>query len=168
MPNILEFTCSKSLELPFLSIMNGKQTNNEALKKFVSQNKRTLNQCGCYIFYKKAGKGTIPIYVGKTSISFEKEIFTSDKLKKIEKYFSKSVHKKIHIQFICYPKKQGKINNKKINELERYLIQESFKKNPEILNKHHASMSTWIIKDYHNPKQGRPSHEANILKSILL
>lgn len=104
------------------------------------------SKVGCYVFAVRAGKGYTPLYVGKTTNSFEKECFTDHKIKHYN--YGLSTYKKGTpvMFFVAYPIKKGKPNSSDISDLEDFLIQVGRTINPELRNIKGTKDPTWGIK----------------------
>ncbi|MDH5647826.1 MAG: hypothetical protein OEZ01_17575 [Candidatus Heimdallarchaeota archaeon] len=118
----------------------------EDITSFWKSCKDMKTKIGCYVFAIRAGKGYTPLYVGKSSKSFEQECFTDHKINHYN-YALASYSKGTPIMFfIEYTRKKGKINNADISDLENFLIQVGRRVNPDLRNIQGAKEPTWGIK----------------------
>jgi len=118
----------------------------EDITLFWSVARSLKNKKGCYVFAIRAGKGITPLYVGKTTNSFEKECFTDHKIKHYN-YALADYSKGTPIMFFVeYQAKQGKVNSSDISDLEDFLIQIGRRINPNLRNIKGAKEPTWGIK----------------------
>ena len=105
---------------------------------------KTAERSGCYVFAVSAGKGGIaPWYVGKTTTDFRRECFTNDKM---TRYLNALAHYKAGtalLFFLVAP--NANTAPRKIDELERFLIETAWAANPELLNQRGKKELTWAI-----------------------
>jgi len=125
---------------------------------------------GCYVFARQGGKGYTPWYVGLSAKScFEKEIFTSDKILKYYNAMSQWDRGTPVVFFLLRSKStKGATNRSAILQLERFLIERAFDKNPKLINKQHAKEPSWSIKHViRDPSHSRPTREAQSFKRLM-
>lgn len=102
-------------------------------------------QIGCYIFGIRASQGITPWYVGQTTNCFKSEIATPPNIVKYNNAFNRVQHGTPVMFFLAHPNKKGPNNLKFIEQLERYLIQSAYEKNPKVENKHGIFDPDWRI-----------------------
>lgn len=124
--------------------------------------KTLQDSVGCYIFYRSAGLGYTPIYVGKTSRSFKKEATDSNKL---AFHYGPALRKaskgRYHLLFIALNRQHKKdgsarmltaVQLEAIDELEFDLIRKALKKNPQLSNIHHTGKTYEFEEDHKRGK----------------
>ena len=101
---------------------------------------------GVYVFGIRAGQGITPWYVGKATRTFEQECFASHKR---AAHYTPTILKYLRgtpvMFFAVYPKQVGPPNSKKIDELEKFLINVGSVKNEELTNILGRKKPTWGI-----------------------
>ncbi len=138
----------------------------EASEKFWKEHPSLKNKVGCYIFAIRAGKGFTPMYVGKATISFKQEIFSSNKIVKYnDAIFGRSGTPVLF--FLIHPIKKGGNNKKHISELEKHLIENGSIKNPELLNKQGKGKYEWTIEGVSKSNGGYPGKTAKQFKKMF-
>lgn len=123
----------------------GRAITNESIDKFWREHPKHENRFGCYVFAMSAGRGLTPWYVGKTTNTFKKEVFTPHKLNYYTLAMVQYAKGKPAFFFVASPKAVGKRNNSMIREVEKYLINLAITANPELLNRQDASIPDWGI-----------------------
>jgi hypothetical protein len=111
---------------------------------------------GCYVFAIR-NRGLTPIYVGKAAKSFKQETFNSANKHKYHNGFIKYAKGTPLIFFIVHPTRAGKTNEKQIGEVEDFLIQAGFAKNPNIQNVKGRGVPKWRIKGVVRGSSGKHS-----------
>ena len=84
----------------------GKRIEESAEFKFWKEHPSMKDRVGCYVFAIRAGRGFMPMYVGKAAKSFKQEIFTKDKLFKYNKAIFKRGGTPVFF-FLVHPTKKG-------------------------------------------------------------
>jgi len=101
---------------------------------------------GCYVFCMRAGKGIVPFYVGKTNAqNLLKETYNPNNIKRYNGVISERKGAPVMF-FIVANKKQGPTNAKAIKALEKFLIEQAYERNKDIINKQHAKLPQWSIR----------------------
>lgn len=122
---------------------------------------------GCYVFAIRAGKGFTPLYVGKTTNSFEKECFTDHKIKHYN-YGLASYKKGTPVMFfIAYPAKKGKTNAADVKDLEDFLIQVGRRINPDLRNIKGVKQPSWGIKGVIRGGKGKATTSETALRRVF-
>lgn len=122
---------------------------------------------GCYLFAFKAAKGYKPIYAGKATKSFAKEVFTPHKLNKFNTGLGNQLKGTPVLFFICLNHSKGAVNKKAIDEAESYLIQAGLAANQELLNDKKTKVASWSINGVVRSRQGKPSAAAKELRRCI-
>jgi hypothetical protein len=124
--------------------------------------------CGCYVFAMRAGRGSRPIYVGKAARTFRQECFTPHKIAShYQKALLNAERAKPVIFLVVLKRRRGRVNEKAINDVEKFLIQNAMKKNPELSNIQGRKGHRWSIDGVIRSGQGKPSAKAKTFKSAL-
>lgn len=100
---------------------------------------------GCYVFAMR-NRGLTPIYVGKATKTFRQETFNPSNRNKYHDGFSEYGKGTPVMYFVVHPAQRGPTNKKEIAQIEDFLIQAGFAKNPKIQNVRGAQQPAWSIK----------------------
>ncbi len=159
------FTVYGPFEVPVNKEIASRGIDEESISKFwkPKKNAENVDRKGCYVFAIRAGRGEKPIYVGKTTKSFQEEIFTGRKLAKYNKALISQKGTPI-IYFAALVTTRGRINEKVIDEVESHLIQAGLAANPDLLTK--TAVESWTIDGVVRSK-GRRSGAAQALGKCL-
>lgn len=101
---------------------------------------------GCYVFAMRTGGGLQPIYVGKATKTFKQETFNASNKHKYHNGFSGYAIGTPVMYFVLHPSQKGPTNGKQIGEIEDFLIQAGFVKNPNLQNIKGNQRPKWSIK----------------------
>lgn len=104
------------------------------------------DECGCYVFAVKTGRGLEPIYVGKATKTFKQETFNPANRHKYHDGFSEYAKGLPLMFFVVHPDQKGKTNEKQIEKIEQFLIQAGAAKNPGLQNVRGAYRPKWSIR----------------------
>jgi len=127
------------------------------------------DQSGVYVFAAKTGNGYTPLYVGKATKSFSKEVFNQTNKYKYSDAMLDYVRCKPVIFFIVPPHGKGKAKSTIIDEVETFLIQTAYTKNSDIQNIKKTRMPSWSIRGaVRNAKRGAPKSSIEFRKAIGL
>ncbi|MDY0383737.1 hypothetical protein [Trichlorobacter sp.] len=138
--------------------------DSEVMKAFWAENQQAAG-IGVYVYARKAARGYVPLYIGKTEKSFEAEVFNSRNIGAINELFHNGDKGTLVLFFIYYPSSK-KIRSDVIDELETNIIQYGLKANQNLLNsKKTKPVDTWCIKGV--LRGGRITDEARHLKRCL-
>lgn len=154
-------------EIEVQSNKGGKIITSDEATRFWERNPTLAEEKGCYVFGLRASKGMKPIYVGKATISFSKEVFTSHKLVKYITALSNSAKGTPVLFFLCLPRAKGPVNKLHIDELESYLIQAGLKANSNLLNDKKTKIESWSIGGILRDGQGKPTRSAQEFKGLM-
>jgi hypothetical protein len=134
---------------------------------FCNRHPDVLDSAGCYVFALKASQGYKPWYIGKTDTSFRSEAFTNDKLQKYNEAVSNGQRGTGLLFFLVAPGRAGQQRHRRISELERYLIQDAAKKNPDLVNVHGANAPDWGIRGILRSRRGSANAASGTLKKVM-
>ena len=148
-----------------LSAKNGKSwyfqvSSKERLEAFWDECAKG-DEKGCYVFV----NGSTPVYVGKTNVSFKKEIFMSHKRVLLNRMLNTVSKRKLQVFFIT-TEESGRLDEI-IGEIESYLIIQAKRANENLLNEKNTTPKWSIPGIYGANKIGKPSMAARKLKKSL-
>jgi hypothetical protein len=134
----------------------------DSLKNFWLET-QTGERVGVYIFAKKASKGFLPLYIGKTGKAFSKESFSPRNINMLNDFYH-DLPKGILVLFlVCHPDNNKLPNKVAIDQVETTLIQYGLKANAKLLNsKKTKSTDIWGINGV--LRCGRSSEKSEKLK----
>ncbi len=131
--------------------------------------KDICDERGVYVFAAKTGRGYTPLYVGKATRIFFKEVFNATNKHKYSDAMLDYKRCKPVMFFVVPPKKRGPVNGKIIDQVETFLIQSAYKKNSDIQNIKKTRMPVWSIRGaVRNAKRGAPKDSIEFRKAIGL
>jgi hypothetical protein len=116
------------------------------------------DECGCYVFAIR-NRGLTPIYVGQATKTFRQETFNAANRHKYHDGFSEYAKGSPVMFFVVHPHQKGKANAKQIEEIEDFLIQAGFAKNPDIQNVRGVQRPKWSIQGVVRSGKGKRSHD---------
>jgi hypothetical protein len=160
------FSVEGPVEIETTRVKVGRQIKKEDIEDFWQQNALLESECGCYVFGFQASKGSKPMYVGKATKSFKQEIFASHKRVVYQDALGSQKKGKPIVFFVCLKRRKGKKNLKAIDEVESFLIQAAFLKNPDLLNSRKLPSASWTISGIIRSK-GKSPDSAQKLKRCL-
>jgi hypothetical protein len=134
--------------------------------EFFVENDDLAQERGCYVFGMRSGGGITPWYVGKTTKSYESECFQPHKLVKYSEALHSGVGSPV-LFFLVHPRGRGPPSKWAIEELETFLIQTAFTRNPKLLNKTKRGIVYWGIQGLLRGRQGKPSDAARSFGEAL-
>jgi hypothetical protein len=123
---------------------------------------------GCYLFAMRAGRGFVPVYVGKATKSFGQECFS---LHKTGTHYNRALADRQRgtptMFFLVAQQKRGRTNSKSIEDLETTLIRWAREKNHELSNKAKRGVYTWGINGVEGGKPGKPTRDAATFRKVI-
>jgi hypothetical protein len=150
-----QFIVSEICEIPF-SIKNGiKCLEKEHINDFWVIHPHYATKNGCYIFAIR-NRGLTPYYVGKSSTRFQLESFTTDKILKYQRVLLSNTHGTPVMIFISQSNSRTRVSDKKLTQLESYLIQSAASANQKLVNIHGKSKPSWSIRGITERTKGGP------------
>ena len=154
----------------------------EVIRKFwesvAAEHAHIASKKGCYVFALRAGRGSMPWYVGKTEKSartLKQEVFDREKLAKYRTILKRSRRRSPEIYLVVRSEQQGRLG-RAIDDLETVLIWAAFHRNKGLLNKrkretHPARLirivSSIAIAKLLNGGPGAPDAEAASFDAML-
>jgi hypothetical protein len=120
---------------------------------------------GCYVFATRAAKGFKPWYAGKTDGPMKGECF-----KQLNTYndvlFSNK--KGRPVMFFVVPQgNKNKMPKKSVDDLETYLIQAGYLRNPDIRNARKKKPPLWGIQGILRSPRGRPTKATDKFSTMM-
>jgi hypothetical protein len=122
---------------------------------------------GCYVFGMRAGKGIVPVYVGRATKSFKQECFTHHKLYKINTSLLDWERGAPVLFLVPQDAKGGRTNTRLVAIAEKFLIQNAIARNPELANIHGTKLEKWGIRGVLRGGKGVPSAAAKDFKRMM-
>lgn len=175
--NALAFRVSRKIKIDHSSGPGGRTVSDELIRNIVKRY-ATFTMCyGCYVYFVRAGKGSIPIYVGSTTErTLGSEAFTHTNLHHhCLQYLARYKKATLFITFIV-PKdkadqnaktRRGKCPKKTILKLEKVLTALAFRKNRNLLNKQNRGLQEFFIPGAINTNAGRPTTAVAEFKDMM-
>lgn len=159
-----EFISAGPYEIPVEKNAKGtKLVTRDLAREFFEFDEGLGRGRGCYIFAIR-NRGLRAVYVGKATKSFQQEVFTADKLQKLNEALHAWTHGTPVVYFIVAP---ARLSADTIAETERYLIQIAKRAWPDMLNIHHSGAPDWEIRGVTSSHPGTKSDAAADLISML-
>ena len=160
------FSVSKAFDVPLDSqrLLDGK-TCCEAF--FIGEAEKYKSKKGCYVFALRNGGGVTPYYVGKTKKSFGEEAFASHK---ISHHYQPTItrHQGTPVlTFVAIDSARGRTPDSTIREVEKYLIQAAYAKNPRLSNVQNLPKEWWSIDGVMNASRGKPCKIISDFRSMM-
>lgn len=120
---------------------------------------------GCYVFANAVGRGSKPVYVGKTNRSFKDECFSLHKQKLLNDFLSCCGKTGLQIFFVVLDKTRKDCQDE-IEDCETFLIQNC--KHVDLLNTRKLA-ATFSITDCHGDSKsgGKPTDSVRAFKKCL-
>lgn len=120
---------------------------------------------GCYVFANAVGRGSKPVYVGKTNRSFKDECFSLHKQKLLNDFLSCCGKTGLQIFFVVLDKTRKDCQDE-IEDCETFLIQNC--KHVDLLNTRKLA-ATFSITDCHGDSKsgGKPTNSVRDFKKCL-
>jgi len=122
---------------------------------------------GCYVFALKASKGYMPWYIGKATKSMRQECIAAHQLTHYNGLLFKGYKGTPVMFFVAPDAKKKKVPKEVCDEIETYLIQFAYRKNPDIRNVQKTNVPEWSIDGVVRSKQGKPTAIASAFKTML-
>ncbi|MGO9146930.1 MAG: hypothetical protein ACLQDF_11225 [Desulfomonilia bacterium] len=158
-------------EIPYNGQDKGttKHITKENAKSFWEQKEveQVAMKQGCYIFALKVGKGFTPWYVGKTRRNFKHEALQPAQLGNYNDVIYNDKKGKPVLFLVAKPSTQKKIPKKQIDDLERFLIQTAYYKNPKLKNIQNANRPSWSITGVVRSGKGKAKNNAKQFQRML-
>jgi hypothetical protein len=148
---------------------HGRMIQGEGLRAFWEEEvgDQLAFKCGCYVFGIRAGRGIVPLYVGRATRSFKQECFTLHKRHKIDVSLLHWMRGTPLLFLVPLQRRRGPVNRKLIARAEQFLIQNAVARNPNLANVHGTEQETWGIKGVLRAGNGRPSESAKAFKGMM-
>jgi hypothetical protein len=164
---IVDFSVEEPLVVPLDGLRNIDERRARELFNEVGEGLALAK--GCYVFALRSGRGSMPLYVGRTTrASFRMECFNHKNVKDLNKALEVA-RGTLLLYLIRYMRSgAGAGNRSAIEALETQLIGIALERNPKILNIHGARpKSLPRIQGVLNSSRGRPTRQAHEFKKML-
>jgi len=161
------FTVKGPFDVPAPKLAVARHISATQGKQFWMERPELANERGCYIFAFRAAQGYKPIYIGKATKSFFREVFTAHKLNKYNEGLASRRKGTPVIFFVSLNKAKGKVNELAIDEAESFLIQSGIIANKNLLNSQKTKIESWSIGGVVRSGSGQPSQAAKHLCQCL-
>lgn len=163
---VRKFFVSRAFDVPLEAgrLLDGK-TCSEAF--FVGDAAKYSQMKGCYVFALRNGRGATPYYVGKTKKSFGEESFASHK---ISNHYQPTIARNKGtpvMTFVAIDSARGRTPDSTIREVEKYLIQAAYAKNPHLSNIQNLPKEWWSIDGIMNAPRGKPNATIADFRSMM-
>ena len=122
---------------------------------------------GCYVFATKFGDDFTPWYVGKTTRTFDKEIFTPHKIGKLDELRELRKRGKLYVLLIAPGRGRGAKNSTATNNMETFLVGACHRVNPQLLNLQKLPKNAWAIVGVTRPKRGKRTDGERALQGFV-
>jgi hypothetical protein len=117
--------------------------------------KKFAKKQGCYVFALRAAKGYVPWYIGKATKSFEQETFTDHKRGHYNDALFDGPKGTPVLFFVTPHGNKQKVPANVCNQVETFLIQSGYIKNPDLKNRQQKKRPDWTIGGVVRPTAGR-------------
>jgi len=124
-------------------------------------------RCGCYVFAIRSGGGIIPHYVGLSTTGFKREVFNPSNLRKYRDAMSDYDRGRPVLFLVAHPHRKGKISYSRIRDVENFLIQAGWARNPDLQNKKGIHRPKWVIGGVIRSVAGKPTMAARRLRAAM-
>lgn len=150
-------------EIDFFNSDNAKQ-----LYKQVNGAALYARDKGCYVFARRHGDSYTPLYVGKTTRQdFQSEVFALQKQKKCIMGLLKPTRGQLVLFLLSADRKPGGVSKETIKALEKYLIREAVRRNPNLWNEQGTKPDPFQVFGIHNARRGKPRLEISLFHNML-
>lgn len=163
----LEFTVHGPYRVPVERRSAGRHLR---VKEFWAKNPKAekyASAFGCYVFAIRTGGGTLPHYVGQATRSFAKEAFNPSNLRKYYDALADYKAGRPVLFFVVHPKRKGKVNARRIDQVENFLIQAGWARNRGLQNVKGIHRSKWAIKGVIRAGVGKPTQAARVFREVF-
>jgi hypothetical protein len=122
---------------------------------------------GCYVFALRRGQGYRPLYVGKTTRSFDAECFGDRNYRLLHE--AMDGERGALVLFLLRPERtRGRFNGTVVGDLEKFLVETALDKNPRLKNRVYARRTPgFTIFGVHRSGAGNPGRAASEFKRAL-
>lgn len=126
---------------------------------------------GCYVFAIQAADGIRPVYVGKTTRSFDEECFTYRNVLSHYQHAALATSNGVPVIPLMFllvlDREKGPPNIGAIAELEWFLIHNAAARNPRLSNIQGTKMEEWGIAGIIRGGRGRTSDDAESFRNMM-
>src|SRR5437870_608456 len=116
---------------------------------------------GCYVFALRRGRGYRPLYVGKTTRSFDVECF-GDRNYRVLHEAMEGERGALVLFLLRYERRRGRFNGNVVADLEKFLVETALDKNPGLKNRVYTRRTPgFTIFGVHRSGAGNPGRAAS-------
>jgi hypothetical protein len=147
----------------------GKRVESRHVKDFWTdpRARRVEKKHGCYVFAIRAARGFMPWYVGKADRQLRKECFGTHQLNKYNRVLFTNGKGRPVMFFIVPQGSKNKVPKAIVAELETFLIQSAYMRNPSVTNTQNTRLPAWGIQGVVRSKRGRPTTPAGRFSTMM-
>jgi hypothetical protein len=164
---VLTFSVQGPFPVPVYLGRAAKTITSDNATQFWQRNPALADRRGCYVFGMRTGRSVMPLYVGRATVSFRREVFQPHKLSRYQHGLADYKRGTPVLLFVAAPIRRGATNIGLIKELEAFLIQTAISRNSELLNVQGTKRADWSIAGVIRSGVGKPSYAASSLKTSL-
>ena len=163
----LEFVVHGPFKVPVQRLSAGRRL---VVKRFWDANPKADDlsaQRGCYVFAIRTGGGTLPHYIGQATKSFAKETFNPSNLRKYYDALADYKRGRPVMFLVVHPRRKGKINARRIAQVENFLIQAGWARNRSLQNVKGIHRPKWAIKGVVRSAAGKSTKAARVFRTVF-
>jgi hypothetical protein len=164
---MLSFKVVGPLKLHVSKNVGGRAIRAEDIDRFWESHAAYQRHHGCYVFAMQTGRGWTPGYVGKTRKNFKQEVFGSHQVARYYEFMTTYERGRPVIFLVVADVAKGKPNNRKIREVEKFLITLGLNVNSELLNKKDTKPPGWSIQGVIRGAKGKVSGGTKSFRQML-
>lgn len=163
------FRVAGPFRVPFDRARTGARliTSRVKAKFWEDKARKYRSRIGCYVFAIRNGRHYSPGYIGKATSSFAGEVFTEAKLNRYNETLADFKKGKPVLFFVVAPINKGQPAKKKVDALEKHLIQTVKAAYPSLRNKIGTRIPRWGIAGVLRGGKGKTSKSASALRQIM-
>lgn len=124
------------------------------------------DQKGCYIFSAQAGRGSLPIYVGKSGRCLSTEAFNERNRQSVNEYIRQR-RGTLFVKFLTDKYRKGPPAVERTDRLDSMLISHASARNPDLINIRKRKRDIIVVQGVLNSGAGKPSAAASYAKAVL-
>ncbi len=162
-----EFIPHGPLEIPVHKAASARIIGQQEGRSFFEIYSDLAERCGCYVFAIRNGSGFKVWYVGKATKTFKQECFSHHKLTRYHEVLA-NITRGTPVMFFLEAVSSAKVaRTEHISQLEKLLIQQAVRANPELMNIKSTKVEQWQIQGIVRSPGNRLSKSGRQLKSVL-
>jgi hypothetical protein len=165
-----EFFVSDKHEIPFNTLNRGARLlpGKKVIAQWMETNVEEFNKTGCYILTVGTTLYQTPIYVGRTTKkSFKFECFTARNINFLNFAMNKKTRQIPYLFLVVPQSNKGVVPQKKIEEIEAFLINQASIRNTDFFNTQNPNKGTWRIRGVHNSGKGQSNKASKQFNKMI-